>query len=146
MPSRILLEVLLALMAALTAMGFVAATGSLTARALMLYLATANVAVAWLVIGQRDPHLRLMAASAGAGLALGAGVSQVLTFGASFIPALMFWLLAAGELYRGARRRKEVVDAGPSLGLVATGRVGAMAVGVSLGWVAAVLGFVAATR
>ena len=115
-PSRILLEVLLALMAALTAMGFVAAAGSLTARALLLYLAIANVAVACLVIGQRDPRLRLMAASAGAGLALGAGVSQLLTVGASFIPALVFWLLAAGELYRGARRREEATDAGTESG------------------------------
>ncbi len=86
MPSRMLLEVLLALMAALTVLSFMAAPGSLTVRALALYLAAGNVVVAALAIGRGDPHLRLLAASVGAGLTLGAGVSHVLTVGAAFIP------------------------------------------------------------
>ena len=140
---RIVLEVSGALVAGLAVLSVVAAAGSGAAIALAIYWAVASAAAAWLAIRQRDPVRRLLAASAGAGLTLGAAAVLIFTFGAAFLPAFLLWLLAVAELYRKASDRAEAIAVGAGrgfvaafIGLVVTNRAEAIAAGAGLGFVA----------
>ena len=144
MPSRIALEVLGALVAGLAALAIGEVDSSPISKALAICVAFAIAAMAWLAIRQHDPSLRLLVASAGAGLTLGTGAVHVLTYGSLQLPALLLWLLVTAELYRKAGERADPTAPGTRrgsaagvIGLVAANRAEVLAAGASLGFVAA---------
>ena len=103
--------------------------GAGSAIALATYFVVAGAGAAVLAITQRDPTVRLAAASAGAGLTFVPALAVIYSVGAALLPALLLWLLAVAELSRDA-----------------SDRAAAIAAGVGFGSAAAAIGLLVATR
>ena len=143
-PSRIAIEVSGAVVALLAVIIVLAAVdsgpgagyaialsgpGAGSAIALATYFVVAGAGAAVLAITQRDPTVRLVAASAGAGLTFVPALAVIYSVGAALLPALLLWLLAVAELSRDA-----------------SDRAAAIAAGVGFGSAAAAIGLLVATR
>ena len=94
-------------------------SGSGAAIALAAYFVAGSAGAAVLAIRQRDPSLRLLAASAGAGLTFVPAVAVIYSVGAALFPALLLWLLAVAELSRDASYRAAAIAAGAGFGCMA---------------------------
>ena len=87
--------------------------------ALATYFVAGSAGAAVLAVRQRDPTLRLVAASAGAGLTFVPAVAVIYSVGAALLPALLLWLLAVAELSRDAHDRAAAIAAGAGFGCMA---------------------------
>ena len=76
--------------------------------ALATYFVVAGAGAAVLVMRQRDPTVRLVAASAGAGMTFVPAVALIYSVGAALLPALLLWLLAVAELSRDGKALGEL--------------------------------------
>ena len=94
-------------------------SGSGSAIALATCFVAASAGAAVLAVRQRDPTLRLVAASAGAGLTFVPAVAVIYSVGAALLPALLLWLLAVAELSRDASYRAAAIAAGAGFGCMA---------------------------
>ena len=100
-----------------TAIG--SSSGSGSAIALATYFVVANAVAAVLAIRLRGPALRLLAASAGAGVTFVPTVAVITSIGAALLPALLLWLLAVAELSRNASDRAAAIASGAGFGCMA---------------------------
>ena len=101
--------------------GYATAIGSGVGPAIALatYFVVANAVAAVLAIRLRDPALRLLAASAGAGVTFVPAVAVITSVGAALLPALLLWLLAVAELSRNASDRAVAIASGAGFGCMA---------------------------
>ena len=99
-----------------TAIGSGSGVGPAIALAIFV---VANAGAAVFAIRLRDPALRLLAASAGAGVTFVPAIAVITSVGAALLPALLLWLLAVAELSRNTSDRAAAIASGAGFGCMA---------------------------